>query len=64
MIIMKNILDKIKEKLPKFKDKIISSIDVILIYQGFLFVISPTPINQLLFIGVIIIFILNFLKKI
>lgn len=64
MIIMKNILDKIKEKLPKFKDKIISSIDVILIYQGFLFVISPTPINQLLFIGAIIIFILDFLKKI
>lgn len=61
---MKNILAKIKEKMPKFKDKVLASIDVILIYQGALFIISPTPINQLLFIILIIIFILNLLKKI
>lgn len=61
---MKNILTKFKDKLPTYKDKILESLDVLTIYQGILFIISPTGINQLLLIGLIIIFILLTLKKI
>ena len=45
---MKPLLSKIKAKLPYYKDKIFKSIDVLLIYQGILFLITPTGVNQLL----------------
>ena len=61
---MKTIFAKFKDKLPLYKDKIIESLDVLTIYQGILFIIAPTGINQLLLIGLIIIFILLMLKKI
>ena len=61
---MKNILTKFKDKLPTYKDKILESLDVLTIYQGILFIVAPTGINQLLLIGLIIIFILLTLKKI
>lgn len=61
---MKPLLSKIKAKLPYYKDKIFKSIDVLLIYQGILFLITPTGVNQLLLIALVIIFILLMLKKI
>ena len=61
---MKNILTKFKDKLPTYKDKILESLDVLTIYQGILFIVAPTEINQLLLIELIIIFILLTLKKI
>ena len=61
---MKDFFIKFKNKMTYYKDKILSSIDVLLIYQGILFIISPTGVNQLLLIGFIIIFVLYLLKKI
>ena len=61
---MKPLLSKIKSKLPYYKDKIFKSIDVLLIYQGILFLITPTGVNQLLLIALVIIFILLMVKKI
>lgn len=61
---MKKFLFTIKKKFPVYKEKIVSSIDVLLIYQGLLFIISPNVINQLLLIALVIIFILLMVKRI
>ena len=61
---MKNFFNKFKNHLPFYKEKILSSIDILLVYQGILFVLSPTGVNQLLLIGLIIVFILLMMKKI
>lgn len=61
---MKTLFTNIKGKLPYYKQKIINSLDVLLIYQGLLFIISPNVVNQLLLIALGIIFILLLVKKI
>lgn len=61
---MKSFLLKFKSKIPYYKQKIISCLDVLLVYQGLLFIISPNVINQLLLIALVIVFILLMVKKI
>ena len=61
---MKTFLLKFKSKIPYYKQKIINSLDVLLVYQGLLFVISPNVVNQLLLIGLVVSFILLIVKKI
>ena len=63
-MIMKDFLFKVKLKLPHYKEKIIKSMDVLLIYQGLLFLVAPNALNQILLIAFVIIFILLALKKI
>lgn len=64
MILMKKISEKIKEKFPLYKEKFINSLDILLIYQGILFLLAPTGINQLLLIALVLIFILLIINKI
>lgn len=61
---MKDFFIKAKLKLPYYKEKLSNSLDVLLVYQGLLFIISPGPVNQLLLIALIVIVILLALKKI
>ena len=61
---MKDFFEKIKDAFPKYFERFMSNIDLFLIYQGILFIFFPSIINQLLFIGLIILLILHFLKKI
>ncbi len=61
---MKNFFIKFRAKLPHYKDKLLNSLDVLLVYQGALFLISPNVINQLLLIALVVIFILMMAKKI
>lgn len=61
---MKNFFTKFKTHLPYYKEKILSSLDILLVYQGILFLLSPNGVNQLLLIALVIIFILVMMKKI
>lgn len=61
---MKNFFIKFRGKFPHYKDKLLNSLDVLLVYQGALFLISPNVINQLLLIALVVIFILMMAKKI
>lgn len=61
---MKKLCLNLKNKFPIYKEKLLGSIDVLLIYQGFLFIISPNVVNQLLLIALVVIFILLMVKRI
>lgn len=64
MMIMKKLYLTFKTKFPYYKERILASIDILLVYQGLLFLISPNVINQLLLIALVVIFILLMVKKI
>ncbi len=60
---MKDFFDKVKMQFPIWKDKFLSSIGIILVYQAFLFLISPNFTNQILLVIIILIFAFQQMSK-
>jgi len=49
-------LNKFKTNFPNIKDKILSSIDILLIYQLFIFILSPSKLMGILLIVLFFLF--------
>lgn len=53
---MKKFLQVIKDKYPIYQKRFIESIPFIMIYQAILFILSPTKLNQVVLVIMIIFF--------
>ena len=61
---MKKYILMIKEKLPVLQRRLVSSLPFILVYQAILFIFSPTKLNQIMLVILIVIFtLLQFASK-
>ena len=56
---MKKILNKIKSNMPLYKKRFLDSLPFLLVFQSILFIFSPTRVNQIGVIVLMIAFIFN-----
>lgn len=60
---MNKFFKSFKQKLPIYKERLVSSIPFLLIYQAILFILSPDKINQVILVIMIVIFTLSQFAK-
>lgn len=60
---MKKLFEKIKVLLPSIKDKLITSLPILLFYQSILFLLSNTLVNQIFLFFILLIYVTNQILK-